>query len=176
MLTRTRLPVNHRRFAWRHGDNIGWFVPNARLTVSRGGLSRLHTNPPAWSSDEPLTAARIFVGFNVGARPVWTIEDAIRIVRRVRKEQVGVPDSTFLYQRGLYTHKSSGETVEEDGTQIIFLNLPDFGVTKADFERQALDLAETLATELDQEEVIVEIQRGGMTEKTIGVAGLQEEE
>jgi hypothetical protein len=103
------------------------------------------------------------------------MDDVVAIVRRVRDEQVGSPDSTFLYQRGLYTSKKhKGAVEDEEGTQIIVLNLPEFGAKHSEFRQQMLDLAEVLATELEQEEVIVEIQKGGISKETVGVKGMEE--
>lgn len=169
------IPATTTRFSWFYRKNYGFFTPNGKLTATRGGRDRLTPNRVLWSSTDPMYAARLFVGFNVGATPTWKMQDAIDIVRRIRSRQVGVADSTFLYQRGIYTHQSSGETVEEDGAQIIVLNLPEFGATKAEFVRQVTELAEELAEALKQEQVIVEIQQGGLSKETFSVGGLEEE-
>jgi hypothetical protein len=171
-MTHAALPVDTRRFSYRHNGEVGFFVPNGTLTT-RGSI--LRRNPPAWESEDPIWGARIFVGFSVGMEPRWSMEDAVHIVRRVRGAQVGTPDSSFLYQKGLYTHKLTGETVEEDGAQIVFINLPDFGATPKVFEKQMVEVAEALAIELEQEEVIVELQKDGITQKTIGVRGVLQE-
>lgn len=165
------------RFSWNRRGEIGYFVPNGRVAIAgRKPAAALSPNRTLWEADEPMYAARLFVGFNVGGETQWTMDDAVRIVRRVRGDQVHDPSSSFLYQRGLYTHVERGgerEIVDEPGAQIIILNLPDFGVSPREFERQMVELGEALAEDLEQEAVIVEIQKAGMTAKTISVAGLE---
>jgi hypothetical protein len=101
------------------------------------------------------------------------MDDVVRIVRRVRKQQVGDPAATFVLQRGIYTHtaKDDGDrlTVDEKGAQIFLLNTPELGTSVTVFKKQMEDLAEILATDLRQEAVILEIQRGGSTQVTISM-------
>lgn len=170
------IQANVRRFSWNHKGQYGWFQPNGRTAISGRPAATLASNRTLWEADEPLYAGRLFVGFNVGDEERWSMDDVVRLVRRVRGAQVQDPSSTFVYQRGLYSHHEGpgeGHVVDEEGAQIIVLNLPEFGVSPRDFEKQIVTLAEELATELEQETVIVEIQRGGVTAKTIAVAGLE---
>jgi len=162
------VPADTRRFRWRNprGAAAGAFEPNGRLTLV-GGSRALEQNPAGWTTRQPVYAARVFVGFNVGARPRWAMSDVVRIVKRVRVAQVGAPDATFLYQRGLYTSKKDDSVVDEKGAQVIVLNLA--GASASEWRTQMIALAEELATKLKQEEVIVEIQRGGISKETIGV-------
>jgi hypothetical protein len=168
----TVVPADTRRFSWRNprGD-VGFFQPNGGMT--RVGDADLESNPTGWSSRSPIYAARIFVGFNVGPKPRWAMTDVVRIVKRIRKKQVGSPDATFLYQRGLYTSKKDDSVVDEKGAQIIILNL--IGASVPEFRAQMLELAEEIATKLKQEEVIVEIQRGGISKETVGVTPVRQE-
>jgi len=161
------VPADTRRFSWRSpGGKTGSFRPNGRMTLEGRGAD-FTENPAGWSSRAPIYAARIFVGFNVGPRPRWSMGDVVQIVKRVRKGQVGSPDATFLYQRGLYTSKEDSSIVDEKGAQIIILNLS--GATVKEFRRQMIELGEEIATKLRQEEVIVEIQKGGVSKETIGI-------
>lgn len=155
------------RFAWNARGHSGWFRPTG--TLRHSGNRRHLENPPRWESDEPLYAARIFVGFNVGDEKVWSLEDVVEIVREIRTEQVGNPGSTFLLQKGIYAHQAGGPVVEEDGAQVIILNLPDYDTEPAQFRKQIVKLAEDMARQLRQEEVIVEFQKGGLSERTMGV-------
>lgn len=93
----------------------------------------------------------------------------MEIVREIRTEQVGNPGSTFLLQKGIYAHAAGGPVIEEDGAQVIILNLPDYGTEPPAFRKQIVKLAEDMARQLQQEEVIVEFQKGGVTERTMGV-------
>lgn len=165
------VPADTRRFSWQNPNgDVGFFRPNGRLTLE-GRSNAYVENPAGWSSRQPIYAARIFVGFNVGEKPRWKMGDAVRIVKRIRKAQVGTPDATFLYQRGLYTSKRDQSVVDEQGAQIIILNLA--GSPVKEFRQQMVELGEEIATKLKQEEVIVEIQRGGISKETIGVTPLR---
>lgn len=166
------IEANIGRFSWGHKGDVGWFQPNGKLVVN-GRAADLTQNTELWSADKALYAARLFVGFNVGAKPRWKLDDVVRIVRRVRKKQVGDPSSSFVLQRGIYAHteRVGGKQliVDEKGAQIIIVNTIEMGSTSAEFQRQMTELAEILATELRQEAVIVEIQHGGVTKKTIAM-------
>ena len=162
------VPADTRRFSWRTPNGtLGFFRPNGRMTVEGSRCGDFAENPAGWTSRAPIYAARIFVGFNVGHKAKWSMSDVVRIVKRVRKDQVGMPDATFLYQRGLYTSKRDDSVVDEKGAQIIILNLA--GASVKAFRDQMIFLGEEIATKLRQEEVIVEIQRGGISKETIGV-------
>ncbi len=173
------VPACTARFSWRRSTEYGYFEPNGRLTITRGGTAALRPNPKRWGGTSPIYAARLFVGFNVDDRPRWEMDDVVAIVRRMREQQVGNPSSTFLYQRGIYAHqKAAGAerlVADEEGAQIIILNLPELGVSVRDFRAQMIELAEAIAEQLEQEEVIVEIQRGGISKETMGVGPVQEE-
>jgi hypothetical protein len=168
------IEANTGRFAWNHRGDAGWFRPNGGIYVN--GAAALTPNVELWSVDEPLYSARIILGFNVLGEPRWELDDVVRIVRRERKQQTDDPSSTFLLQRGLYTHteRESGERliVDEEGVQVIIINTPDMGTGAGEFQKQMKDLSETLATDLEQEAVILEIQRGGLTVKTLGIGPL----
>jgi hypothetical protein len=167
-----KVEANISRFHWGHGGNTGKFQPNGSMHVH--GAAALTPNAEMWSDKKPLFAARIFVGFNVGLKTVWKLDDVVRIVKRVRKAQVDDASSSFLLQRGLYTHAKRDEqgkkvTVDEPGAQVIIVNTRDLETRGRDFKRQMLELAEALATELRQESVILEVQKGGLNQKTYGV-------
>ena len=166
------IEANIGRFSWGHKGDVGWFQPNGLLEVN-GRSEDLKANKELWSAGKPLYAARLFVGFNVGSKPRWKLDDVVRIVRRVRKKQVGDPSSSFVLQRGIYAHteRVGGKQliVDEKGAQIILVNTPELETSPRDFQNQMTELAEILATELKQEAVIVEIQQGGVTKKTISM-------
>lgn len=161
------IPANVGRHHWRSPDGrtVGNFKPNG--AVRSCGCGHAVQNPAAWESDEAPLAARIFVGFNVGPRTVWNIEDLIRLVRRVREAQGHKADASFLAQRGIYTSSVDGSVVEEPGAQVILLDLE--GSSQKDFQGEMVSLAEIIATELEQEAVILELQKGGLTLRTFGV-------
>lgn len=141
----------------------------------------LYTYNPRETLPKHTRAARLFVGFNVEDVPTWTLADLVAIVRRVRAKQEIVPgshghvktvppDATFYATHGLYTHKSGkrkGETVEEDGAQIVILSI--FGESEAQFDANILKLADVIVVEFEQAEVIVEFQVSGIVQDTISV-------
>lgn len=162
------IPADTRPHHWRGpGGRHGSFHPNAKLLFV-GNQDSFKKNPELWTSDDPMLASRIFVGFNVGGAPAWTVDDLIDVVSKLRKAQGHDPDASFLVQKGVYTSKQSGETVTEDSAQVIILNTS--GEPRAEFEKEMIQLAEDVAKTMKQEEVIVEIQKGGITQKTFGVA------
>lgn len=158
-----RIPANPGLLTWRHRGGGGSFRPYGDLYFV-GALR----NPRIWQSPGGL-AARIIVGFNVGDKPKWELKDVIPIVKRVRKEQGYPPNSTFVLQEGLYQHREPEKgVVQEKGTQVIIID--EWGTPPEQFDREMVELAETLARELQQKEVILEIQERGITQSVSGVA------
>lgn len=170
-----RINANTRVFSWSHKSGGGSFSPSGRRTVV--GDAALLSNPRRWEAEGDTFAARIIVGFRPKDAPADfrltrsatdAIEDlVVGIVRDMRTGQVGDPGATFLSQRGLYKHAERGEVVDEPGMQVVLINTT--GATAKQFERDAEDIAERLAVALDQEEVIVEIQKNGVTQTVFGV-------
>lgn len=172
------IPTNiSRRFSWQSpdGSKRGSFHanPGARLNFAyKAGSKRFlvnRKNPADWSSKGPLYSANLFVGFSVGNKPVWKMADLIKLVKRVRKRQVKHPDSSFLYQKGIYTHESDGTVVTEDGAQVIILNVPPMLRRVSVFRKHMIKLAEIICRDMKQETVIVRIDKNGIAEETIGV-------
>lgn len=128
-------------------------------------------NPEDWSS-KVTWAARLFVGFNVGDEERYTVDDLVKIVQ-VDPYFGGKPAASFVAQVGLYTSRTNGYTTRENGAQVIILNLAekDDGsrYTVAQFRAVMVGLAERICDEMEQEEVIVEIQRNGIAREVIGV-------
>lgn len=155
--------IGHAHWVSPNGRSVGQFRPNGKAVLVGVGAEP----NPGWSSTKPIYAARLFVGFSVGQKPRWKLDDLIRIVTKLRKQQDKQLDSSFLAQKGIYTSRISGDVVVEDGAQVLLLNLD--GSKLADFEADMTSLAEGVAKAMKQEEVIVEIQKGGITKKTMGV-------
>lgn len=168
------LPIDTRRTYWSSPDrrSHGSFTPNGPLIVN----DSLRQNPIAWEESGELWTGRIFVGLSVGQDEAWSENDVVGIVSRVRKEQVGAPDSSFVRQRGLYTQTTKTkdgdkvEVVDENSIQIFILNLSHFETDPDDFKKQMVELGEKLCQELEQKEVIIEIQRNGIIQYTMSVA------
>jgi hypothetical protein len=104
-------------------------------------------------------AARFFVGLKVKDEVKWKEDDVIEIVVRVREQQESPPDASILTQRGIY-RDSSGSIVDEPSLQVIIIDMT--GLPKTDFVDEMIELGEALQDELEQEMVILEIQKRGV--------------
>jgi len=167
------IPCNLGVARWNHPAHWGIFQPHGPL--HHEGAPTTGLAGKAWVEQESW-AARLFVGFNVGRAPTWSMTDLIPLVRAVRTRQTrtgeedkyGDPNATFIAQKGVYKHKEpTYGVVEEDGAQVIIFATS--GETSAIFEARMVALGEEIARQLHQELVIVEIQRNGVVQSTIGV-------
>lgn len=161
------IPCNTRVCRWSYEDGWGCFYPNGTLQL-HGEASYLD-NPRIWQGDPVIYSARIIMGLKRRKRPNVKLSEVVSHVRRVRTKQVKDPSSTFLLQRGLYKHERTGEVIDEPGVQIILLNVPPLKVRVPLFRQHVAELAESLARTFQQESVIVEIQRNGVTVQTYGM-------
>lgn len=130
-----------------------------------GDATRLQFNPVEEEDVVPLTA-RLFVGLSVGQKGTYTVDDVVRITKRVRQQQGQSPDSSFLLQKGIYTDQKN-EIVEEDSVQVVIFAFDASG--KREFQRQMGELAEVLVKELHQETIYVELQEGGVPYRILKV-------
>jgi len=164
-----------KQFSWRapDGKQEGTFRrnPGSFKCAYKAGdrLYATRDNPTAWRSKGPTYAATLYVGFSVGDKPTWTMKQLVPLVKKIRKQQVGHPDSTFLYQRGVYTHKSDGKVITEDGAQVILLNVDPVTRKFYEFRRHMITLAETIAKKFKQETIIVNIEKNGILHETLGI-------
>lgn len=159
-----RINANIGMAHWVASDGtVGRFRPTGEVLLV-GDEAAYKRNNREWTDKSgELLAARFFVGFNVGLKPTWSMDDVVALVERTRRKQKAKPDSTFLAQRGLYTG-DAGELVDESGAQIIILNLS--GLAAKAFTKQMEELADIIVHELKQERVIVEIQQAGVVKET----------
>lgn len=109
------------------------------------------TNP---RSKAVVFAGRVIAGFNVGDVPTYTLEDVITLVERLTPS-----DASFVLQRGLFTSRRTGVRVREDSAQVLLFSE---GETQAAFTRDMLALARSLCREMQQEMVLLEIQKNGV--------------
>jgi hypothetical protein len=111
-------------------------------------------------------AARIFVGLNVGDKPTYTIQQVVKATKEIRRQQGVLPDATFIAQKGLYT-EPSGSIVEESSVQIIIFDSE--GSTIEAFGEKVVQLARGLRERFNQDSVIVELQRAGVSQDVMAV-------
>jgi hypothetical protein len=110
-------------------------------------------------------AARIFVGFKVGNKTKWTMKSVIKVVWEERKKQGRQSGASFLSQQGIY--EVGGKRIVEPSAQIVIFDFDGLG-EKA-FVEDMTKLGEALCRRLEQQEVIVEIQKAGVVKKTLSV-------
>lgn len=171
------IPADVKACSWCSPDGrySGRFNPSGKFGLAYEKEAKVRMNPEDWHDTSPLYAARLFVGFNVGNKQMWTMEDLVKLVKRVRIRQVGMPDHSVVYQMGVFTSPKTGKHTTENGGQIIILNLPEFTKPKdkpkekAIFRAQMVALADNICKEMFQESVIVEMQTNGTRTETIGV-------
>lgn len=156
-------PFDNRPITWQDKRSAGYFQPHGDF--ERHGS--LQENPRTWSGQKAVWSARVIVGFKRRGKKPATLNMLVRIVKRVRTQQIGDPSSSFLTQRGLYRHNDTGEIVDEPGAQVVLIDTHN--TPPKVFEQQAEQLAEIIARELDQAEVIVEIQKNGVSQSVFGV-------
>lgn len=125
-------------------------VHDATSTIAKEDVSRLSSGG---------LSARLFVGLNVGQSQKWSVDDVTERVFAIRKSQGRVADASILLQQGIY-EDFSGKRVVEPSVQIIIIDL--MGVSKSDFVADMKSLAEQLRVSLEQEVVILEIQKRGV--------------
>lgn len=156
------IPADTRAHSWRATDGRRTsFRPNGKQHYVGP-----HLNPATWSTRETW-AARFFIGFNVGQETRWGIDHVVELVKRVRALQGRSPDASFIAQVGTYTH-SGGEVVTEPGAQVILINTD--GLEPDAFEAEMVQMAEQIAKTFEQESVILEIQKNGVSQVTMGVS------
>lgn len=170
-----------KKFSWQSpdGKQRGTFRANSggvKCAYKAGEhlYSTTRKNPPSWRDKGPTYSATLYVGFSVytgkgAAKPTWTMSDLVKLVKKVRREQVTHPDATFLYQRGVYTHEKDKYVVTENGGQVILLNVPPVKRKFNEFRRHVIRLAEIIARKFQQESVIVAIEKDGILIETVGV-------
>lgn len=154
------------------GQHVRW-VPKSELVMVDGGQCdlprRISANPNSrqgyaeFSRKEPgvvRDGARLFVGFNVGGDEVWRAGEVYLAAYLLRQEQLrgkrGAPAFTFYVGIGAYP----GDKVvaSERSAQIVFMN---FGQSSKAFFKDMFDLSATLAEELSQESILLELQEDG---------------
>jgi hypothetical protein len=161
------LPCNTRAHTWTYSDGSqGGFRPRGQLILYGEDL----TSNPAELLATKTWSARLFVGLSVGKKATWKLEDVVTAVRAYQKSKRRPQDSSFLLQRGVYTHrqKKRRHVVEEDSVQIIMLRTSD-RPSPQKWQEGILHLAEYLAETFQQESVIVEFQEGGVSQGTYEV-------
>jgi len=124
-------------------------------------------------------SARFIIGFNVGMKTVYTMKDAIAIVKKARKKQTGYPDSTFIAQKGFYTYEGEGKyhgrVTKEPGVQVVIFNVPPAYKPLRQFRTDVLELAVYVCKVMKQEKVIVDLYKDGLQAEASHIVGWSDE-
>jgi hypothetical protein len=163
------IPANLSTIYWRNPitGQTGSFRPSGPIETYTL-VDGYEPNPPVTRWRDPgqlMLSARFVVGFNVKSKPTWTVDDLIKVVRSKRSKQHQKPDSSFIAQRGIYS--GGRKLVVEDGAQVVIFNI--FKVRDKTFVNQMIAVADEIADKLKQDTVILEIQRGGVVEESMGI-------
>ena len=142
---------------YRKGNYAVGFIPRGSMYQSG---RRTRASGDYAVKGRGLLTGRIVVGFNVGAKTVWRLQDLVKAVRTIREAQGRTAGATFLAQRGIYQTAVKGKLVQEPGAQIIIQNIWDLA-PKAAFIKDMRGIAKKLTVMLKQESVLLEVQKGG---------------
>lgn len=176
------IPADMRKCSVRvSGLPMQWFIPEGPFIYATA------SNPPEVTSKSALSrthratqAARFAIGFNVGIKQKWTMPKIIRLVHRIRREQVkrafdegyavepghgGDIGASFIAQKGLWQTVDRRKDYPENGAQVVIIN--NISEKHREFRQDMEYLAETLATELEQDAVLVEHQSRGVVIETV---------
>jgi hypothetical protein len=145
----------------KHHAHMGELVvvtcEGRRLRFKQKGTAKSYgakPNPAIRREGPRLLAARFLVGFNVGGKPKWKLDDLIEVVTDYHKGGM-----SFVAQKGVWA-PLDGPRDEEDSAQVIIMN--DAGVDKTPFVDGMVTLGETIASRLQQSEVFLDIQERGI--------------
>lgn len=139
------------------------FYGNAAAEISKAVASANEArreNPIDSLGKGGTRGARIIVGLNVGKVPTYTPEQVMELVYQIRKASGASGNVSVLAQLGIYEDKK-GHKIPERSVQVIILDLSG----ENDFIEKMQALTEELRIRLRQEEVILELQRGGVVEE-----------
>lgn len=146
--------------------NAGTFYPDRGIAYS-GDPTVIHYNP-AHPYESDTYSALLIVGLSGQAGEKFSLKRIIEWVKQYRIAQVGDPGSSFVLQKGVYRHRRTGQIIDESSVRIIILNLAE-NESEDEFRNNILAMAEALRSDFNQEEVILEYQRRGVTTEVFGI-------
>ena len=148
--------------AWTpKGPIIVIFAPSNASRSSRGAKEDRVSD---WGNGG--VTARLFVGLNVGQKPMYKVDDVVTETRDFRLARKQPADASFIAQKGVYTDRA-GDLVTENSVQIIVFASPDTSLP--DFREQMTELAKHLRRKFDQDSIIVELQDRGIVQNVFAV-------
>jgi len=174
-------PFRNTMLSWRpNPEHSGSFTPSGKTLFTSNTELETRLNPTTFSSKAGTWAARVIIGFKYrdtpkGKQKEWTMDQAVDIIRGLRKKQTvhGTkvdPSASFLYQKGVYKSKKTRRLVTENSTQVVFLNIETDIEPPKQFRINVMKLAEEACSILKQEEIIVSFQKGGRETDSYGIS------
>jgi hypothetical protein len=141
------------RLVW-DGPYAGSFEPDGPIATQ----GRDRAPPP------PVLAARFVLGFSAGTDHATALDELIEVARDVRARQApNEPEPMIVAQGGAYRHREpSGTYRNEIGGQVVVIDT--LRSPRVRFERQMIELAETIARWFGQGIVVLELQQDGATQ------------
>lgn len=133
---------------WTSPSGQNYWKPTGRPIV----IEVVKENPYAWKQSE-VWSVRLFVGLSVGAVPTWSLDDVVKYVAKHWQKP-----ASFLLQRGIWGKPP--DLIVEDSVQVLIVNT---GVDLQEFKNNMEVLAEQIAKDFEQEEVVLELQKNGVS-------------
>jgi hypothetical protein len=111
-----------------------------------------------------VLAARFVLGFTPGTDQPTALDELIEVARDVRVRQApNEPEPMLVAQAGAYRHREpSGTYRNEAGGQVVVIDT--LRTPRVTFERQMIELAETIARWFGQGIVVLELQQDSATQ------------
>ncbi len=96
----------------------------------------------------------------------FTLEDVVNVVLELHPDEAA--GASVVTQKGEYSYTVAGNRVVRDAVRVIIMNLP-VGASEIEFKAHIVALAEALARRFDQEPVLLELQKNGVSAHVYGV-------
>jgi hypothetical protein len=158
------LPFRNNPLTIKSGSES--FTPQGVVKVNPLSKSRLNPIKADYiKAYGPSIAARLFVGLSDLKGNKYTMSKLVTLTRSFLRLYGAPEDSSFLSQSGVYTHKSgrdAGKVVTEKSAQIIIIKM-DGEKTLSRFQDLVVGLSEEICRKMNQESVIIDLQRNGVS-------------
>ena len=159
----TRVDADPRTFHWHSPEGVsGVFRPQP-------GQRRIGPVPGPWTKNRAVLAARVVVALPDHNGRQRTVEDVIAVASAALAVQDHLALSDCIVYPGSWEtwRKGCTDEVGMEGAQVILV--PPGSSSKKVFHREIVKFAEAIAAGLGLAEVVVEIQRNGLAQETLGV-------
>ncbi len=150
------LPIRLGRSHWRVRNDTYSFQPEGVIYFG----DAIRRNPPVTWSRPGVCAGRIVLALARNGKRTGTVRDVSAAVAGLQRSRGQTSTASVASQSGVYEHKSDGKIAVEHGAQVAIISTER--TTVARFSKGLVKIAEALAAEFKQEEVLVEVQKDGV--------------